>query len=99
LFCLAPCFSPERFLLHAGAGIQQDHDASTLTRRGIRCQRLLKNGRANPRASSISTRHRRMSRKMFSSRLWRVMRGGVCSRNISELNGIFSREVRRMNER
>ena len=47
-------------------------------------------------SSSASTRQRSRSRSQFAIRLERVTRGGVGCRNISELNGILSREVRRM---
>ena len=54
------------------------------------------NGRANPSASRQSTRQRSSRRKMFSTLLERVTRGGVDWRNISELKVTFSRDVRRM---
>jgi len=57
---------------------------------------LLQKGPGKPRASRQITRQRSSSRKMFSSRLRRVTRGGTGLRNISELNGICSFDVRRM---
>ena len=55
-----------------------------------------KNGRAKPRPSKHSARQRNASSSRFSNRLRRVTRGGDACKNMSELNGIRSRVVRRM---
>jgi len=56
----------------------------------------VKNGRANARASSASASARRISSRMFCSRLRLVMRGGEGARNISELNACRPSGVRRI---
>ncbi len=63
---------------------------------GVSASGRCRKGRANPKARRQSTRQRKISKKMFSSRLRRVSRGGVGCRNMSELKMVFSREVRRM---
>jgi hypothetical protein len=55
-----------------------------------------RNGRANASESKQMTPQRSSNRRICSSRLRRVMRGGEGKRNINELKRTFSFEVRRM---
>src|SRR5437016_1710549 len=57
---------------------------------------FLRNGRAKPSASRQMTAQRKISSRICSRRLRRVRRGGEGDRNMSELNGVRSRVVRRM---
>ncbi|MFO0952788.1 MAG: hypothetical protein U0835_16890 [Isosphaeraceae bacterium] len=75
--------------------------SSTATRRRrpppesswVVCRR---NGRMNASASRASAVARSNSRRIWSSRLRRVSRGGVGERNIKELNGTSLFGVRRI---
>ena len=94
----APRLVPQLFAPHARARVHEDaRCACPLPRRRRAGIGALAETAAQSRARAApSTRQRSSSSQRFSSRLRLVTRGGVGCRNISVLNGVTSRVVRRM---